>query len=626
MLEQRIWGSLSGGRWNRRRFLTAAGATGVGAASIALVGCGDDDDDDDDTTTTATSTGTTVATSTATEAPTDEATGEATEEATDEPTSEPTSEAKRGGVVVLNAAIDTVDTFDAHRARFGPIHGILAPAMSRLVEYKDPEGFELGGDIADSWEQTDETTLTFTLKPDIFWHDKPPVNGRALTVDDIVFYVERQKAGVDKDGAEDPTFYRKGPMSQILSVDTPDESTVVFNMDAPDGTFLDVLAGPWNFIMAPEAVETFTNEEWLAYDPKTVIGTGPFVMEEFTRADTSRFSASTNYYDAGIPYLDGMRQINTFGDPATGEAAFRQKQVDNWAPPAKTITDGIVADLPEVVLQEVGFANPVLSTFATTVPPWNDPRLMQAINMAYDRNQLIQQLHSGLGRPSANVFWVLAAWALSQEELATLPGYMRDKEAEFTEARALWEAAGGPDSLVLTIPDLWAGVYAATAEAVPAQLSEALGITVTSEVKTYVQITQGLVDKSLSFWFGWGNPFDTPDPRATLFRVYHSTGSENQWGTNQEGGVQIEGLDDMLAEAKVTLDNDAAKEIVLEIQRKLIEFGGGGIQIYYNYINQNLNWPYLKNFMPAPVYFSQSIKNYWIDPDDASFEGRPEPA
>ena len=625
-MEESYWARLRGGRWNRRRFLTTAGATSLGAAGLALVGCGGDDDDDDDPAT-ATSTGTTVATTTATAAPTDAPTGEPTgEEPTEEPTSAPTeTAATRGGVVVLNAAIDTVDTFDAHRARFGPIHGILAPAMSRLVEYKDPEGFELGGDLAESWEQTDETTLTFTLKPNIFWHDKPPVNGRAFTVEDVVYYVERQKAGVDSQGTEDPTFYRKGPMSQILSVDTPDETTVVFNMDAPDGTFLDVLAGPWNFLMAQESVDTFTNEDWLAYDPNTVIGTGPFVMEEFTRADTSFFSASPNYYDNGIPYLDGMRQINTFGDPATGEAAFRQKQVDNWAPPAKTITDGIVADIPEVVLQEVGFANPLLSTFATTVPPWNDPRLMQAINMAYDRNQIIQQLHSGLGRPSSNVFWVLAAWALSQEELQTLPGYRRDKEADFTEARALWEAAGGPDSLVLTIPDLWAGVYAATAEAVPAQLSEALGINVTSEVKTYVQITQGLVDKSLSFWFGWGNPFDTPDPRATLFRVYHSTGSENQWGTNQPGGVQIPGLDDNIAKARVTLDFDEAREIVLDIQRQLIEFGGGGIQIYYNYINQNINWPYLKNFTPAPVYFAQNYKNYWLDSDDPSFSGRPDP-
>jgi ABC-type transport system substrate-binding protein len=623
-MEESYWARLSRGRWNRRRFLAVAGTTGVGAAGLALVGCGDDDDDDDDTT--ATETGTTAATTTATAAPTDEATEEATEEGTEEATAAPTeSEAVRGGVAVINSAIDTVDTFDAHRARFGPIHGILAPVMSRLVEYKDPVGEELGGDLAESWETPDELTITFTMKPDIFWHDKPPVNGRALTVDDIVFYVERQKAGVDKDGVEDPTFYRKGPMSQIDSVDTPDESTVVFNMTEPDGTFFDVLASPWNFVMAPEAVETFTNEEWLSYDPKTVIGTGPFIMESFTRADTSFSSASTNYYDAGIPYLDGLKAVNTFGDPATGEAAFRQKQVDHWAPPAKTITDGIIGDLPEVVLQEVGFANPVLSTFATTVPPWNDPRLMQAINMAYDRPQLIQQLHSGLGRPSGNVFWVLSAWALSQDELATMPGYRRDKEEDFTEARALWEAAGAPDTLVLTIPDLWNGLFSATAEVVPAQLSEALGITVTSEVKTYVQITQGLVDKSLSFWFGWGNPYDTPDPRATLFRAYHSTGSENQWGTNQPGGVQIPGLDDNISKARVTLDFDEAREIVLDIQRQLIEFGGGGIQIYYNYINQNLNWPYLKNFTPAPVYFSQNYKNYWLDTADASFEGRPDP-
>ena len=47
-----------------------------------------------------------------------------------------------------------------------------------------------------------------------------------------------------------------------------------------------------------------------------------------------------------------------------------------------------------------------------------------------------------------------------------------------------------------------------------------------------------------------------------------------------------------------------------------IDHGGAGIQGYYNYINQNLNWPYLHNFKPAPVYNSQIIRTFWIDQND----------
>jgi peptide/nickel transport system substrate-binding protein len=192
-------------RWHRRRFLTVTGATGAGAAGLLLVGCGDDDDDDDDDDApdTATSTGTTVTTATA--APTDAPTDEPTSEETEEPTAEPTEaggSVKRGGVIALNAAIDTVDSFDTQRARFGPIHGLMAQSMSRIVEYKDPDGFELGGDLAASWEQPDDVTTIFELKPNIVWHNKPPVNGRAFTVEDIVYYVERQKAGLDNRGPQ----------------------------------------------------------------------------------------------------------------------------------------------------------------------------------------------------------------------------------------------------------------------------------------------------------------------------------------------------------------------------------------------------------------------------------------
>ena len=44
MNDRNRWGSLRGQRLSRRSFLRAASVASVGAAGIALVGCGDDDD------------------------------------------------------------------------------------------------------------------------------------------------------------------------------------------------------------------------------------------------------------------------------------------------------------------------------------------------------------------------------------------------------------------------------------------------------------------------------------------------------------------------------------------------------------------------------------------------------
>src|SRR5687767_4020960 len=54
--------------------------------------------------------------------------------------------------------------------------GYLAPA---------PVG-EVIPDLAESWEVSpDRTELSFKLRPGIKWHNLPPVNGRAMDVDDV---------------------------------------------------------------------------------------------------------------------------------------------------------------------------------------------------------------------------------------------------------------------------------------------------------------------------------------------------------------------------------------------------------------------------------------------------------
>jgi hypothetical protein len=84
----------------------------------------------------------------------------------------------------------------------------------------------------------------------------------------------------------------------------------------------------------------------------------------------------------------------------------------------------------------------------------------------------------------------------------------------------------------------------------------------------------------------------------------------------------VEGLDAQLDEMLVTLDRDARREIVLDIQRRATEVGCLGFMLFYNYSARLLNWPYyrcLSSWSPK----GQDLKNHWLDPDDPSFQGRP---
>jgi ABC-type transport system substrate-binding protein len=69
-------------------------------------------------------------------------------------------------------------------------------AHSRLVRHKAGPGvipgtFAIEGDLAESWTQPNETTYVFKLRRGVRWHNKPPVNGRELTAEDVRYTVER---------------------------------------------------------------------------------------------------------------------------------------------------------------------------------------------------------------------------------------------------------------------------------------------------------------------------------------------------------------------------------------------------------------------------------------------------
>jgi len=42
-------------------------------------------------------------------------------------------------------------------------------------------------DLAEGWEELDDTTYVFYLRKGVKWHNKPPLNGRELVADDVKF-------------------------------------------------------------------------------------------------------------------------------------------------------------------------------------------------------------------------------------------------------------------------------------------------------------------------------------------------------------------------------------------------------------------------------------------------------
>ncbi len=226
----------------RRRFLGGAAAIGAGVSGLLAVGCGDDDDD------------------TGGETPAGASpTGATGSPAAGSPTAA-TPHGKPGGVYRLSSSNATYDSFDASRSRFTPVGTIVGLTMQRIVQWDSFAEGKIGGGFAEKWEQPDGQTLVLKLRPNNFFHNKPPVGGRQTTAEDMKFHIERNKAGKLQDGSADPNFYRQGYYAAVDTVSVTDPSTVTVKFSSPQPLFLNLLAQPFEGIQAPEAVKQFEKD------------------------------------------------------------------------------------------------------------------------------------------------------------------------------------------------------------------------------------------------------------------------------------------------------------------------------------------------------------------------------
>src|SRR5690606_3901328 len=118
-----------------------------------------------------------------------------------------------------------------------------------------------------------------------------PVNGREFTAQDVLKTVEMYSAGSQAD-----------VFSMVESMETPDDYTIVFNLDQPLADFPTSI-GAWSYIYPVELVDDEELRQQVA------IGTGAFTQEEWTQKERSVFHKNPDYWEednAGnkLPYVD----------------------------------------------------------------------------------------------------------------------------------------------------------------------------------------------------------------------------------------------------------------------------------------------------------------------------------
>jgi ABC-type transport system substrate-binding protein len=105
-----------------------------------------------------------------------------------------TGQPKRGGILRVRGF--DPPSFDHHLTTAGFTQSTLSFVYSKLVRHKvgadvPPGSFILEPDLAERWEDLDDTTYVFHLRQGVKWHHKPPLNGRELVAEDVKFTYDR---------------------------------------------------------------------------------------------------------------------------------------------------------------------------------------------------------------------------------------------------------------------------------------------------------------------------------------------------------------------------------------------------------------------------------------------------
>jgi peptide/nickel transport system substrate-binding protein len=178
------------------------------------------------------------------------------------------------------------------------VSSVLGNVFDGLMRLNN--NLEYEPELATSWDiSEDGLTYTFNLRHNVRWHD-----GEPFTSADVKFSFEEALSTLHPRG--------KIPFSQIESIDTPDDYTVIFHLKEPTSGFMYQANAPETLIIPKHIYE---NEDIVEGPHATCqelpIGTGPFKATEYIQGSSFTvvrnddwWGTEGNYWGVGQPYLD----------------------------------------------------------------------------------------------------------------------------------------------------------------------------------------------------------------------------------------------------------------------------------------------------------------------------------
>ena len=426
-----------------------------------------------------------------------------------------TSDSGRADRLTLTAIIGPTSYDIGQGAEYGNRSPFFQAVFDTLLQ-KNGEG-EIEPWLATDWEYNeDNTVLTVTLRDDVEFTDGTPLDAEA-----VVGSLERFRDGTAPQAA---TLVGK----EFAAVDA---TTVTITQPAPDPSLVNLLSIAPGLIQAPS---TFDDPD-SATEP---IGSGPYVLDTAASVTgtTYVYTANPDYWNPDVVKYDNLT-INVIEDPTATLNALKAGEANG----AKIVNNDTIPEIEAsgwtIEANELDFQGLLLFDRAGTMAPeLADVNVRKAINMAFDREALLEALQAGYGTVTQQVF---PTTSVGYDE-ALDSTYEYDPEG----AKELLAEAGYPDGFTLNM--MSTAAFQTTFDLVAQQLAD-IGITVNyTDPGTGNFITDMLAPKYPATWMAleqnpdWQlinfmiapeatfNPFQSQDPQVDEYISTIQMGTEDE--------------------------------------------------------------------------------------------------
>ena len=327
-------------------------------------------------------------------------------------------------------------SLDPHKVESDVENNIISDLFEGLVSVS-PTG-EIEPRLAEKWENKDNTVWTFHLRPGVTWSD-----GTAITAQDIVWSWQRLVSPLTAspyasypgnmhivNGAEIAQG-QKAP--ETLGVKALDDATFEVTLTQPNAAFLAMLAHP-SLVPLDKVLISRYGDKWTK--PEHMVTSGPYKLSQWVVNERIVAERNPRYWDNAHTVINKVTYL-----PISSETADVNRYKAGEIDIVYTVPINQFAQLKKTMGDQLD-VSPQLATyyyeFNTTRPPFNDPRVRRALNMALDKDIIAEKVMGQGQRP---------AWLISQPDIGGVklhnPEYAswpRDKR--IAEAKKLLSEAG----------------------------------------------------------------------------------------------------------------------------------------------------------------------------------------